>query len=242
MTQSAAVDACTLLNACYQSVLSTLSLEYQGYPFGSVAPFCLDASGQPLLLISDIAQHTKNLKADARASMIVFERGDDIQSCARLTLLGRVQALAEGDLAEADIEAAAERYYRYFPQSRDYHRTHDFRFYRLQVERCRFIGGFGRIHWLEGESVSVSNPFDAASELRMVQHMNVDHADALRHYCALLGLAVPEGASLQMAGIDAGGCHLLLGPRVVRLAFDQPVSTAVQAREALVALARRALP
>lgn len=233
MKEEAGKEARALLLEASQGVLSTLSKDMAGYPFGSVAPYCLDEKGRPLFLISEIAQHTKNLRADARCSLIVIAGGEDIQATARLTLVGECEPVPA-----ADVDAAAERYYRYFPESRDYHRTHDFSFFRLEAQRCRFIGGFGRIHWLDADSVLLANPFPGEREAGIVGHMNDDHADALRHYCQQAGMVVAEGVSPVMAGIDAEGMHLRLGQRLVRFVFAAPVATPLEARETLVAMAR----
>jgi putative heme iron utilization protein len=138
-----------LLLQSYQGVLSTHSQQLQGYPFGSVVPFCLDQQGRVILLISDLAQHTKNLKVDSRCSLLVFAESDDIQAAARLTLIGDAQPISDHEVA-----AIAARYYRYFPQSQDFHQIHDFSFWRITPVKYRYIGGFGRIHWAEPQLVS----------------------------------------------------------------------------------------
>jgi putative heme iron utilization protein len=218
-----------------RSILSTHSLEMPGYPFGSVAPYCLDGQGRPVILVSALAQHTKNLRADPRASLIVIAGGEDIQANARLTLLGEFSPVAA-----AEVEGLAERYYRFFPQSRDHHKTLDFSFWALSPVRARFIGGFARIHWLAPDKLLLPNPFDYARETDMVTHMNEDHAEALVLYCRQAGIAIPEGAAPVMTGIDAEGLHLRLGERVERITFAVPVTTPLAAREALVAMARAA--
>lgn len=233
MKAGSGAEARTLLLAAYQGVLSTHSQDMPGYPFGSVAPYCLDEAGMPLFLISELAQHTKNLRADPRCSFIVIGGGDDIQASARLTLVGDCTPLPE-----AEVEAAAARYYRYFPESFDFHRVHDFRFFGLRPLRCRHIGGFGRIHWLEPGAVLKANPFPAAAEAGIVGHMNADHGDALRHYCRQAGLTLPADEVPVMAGLDAEGMHLRLGARIARIAFAAPVETPLAARETLVAMAR----
>lgn len=233
MKAETGAEARALLLEAYQGILSTNSREMPGFPFGSVAPFCLDAQGRPLLLISELAQHTRNLRADPRCSFIVVGHGEDIQANARLTLVGECRPLADA----AEIDAAAARYYRYFPDSTDFHRIHDFRFFRLEPLRCRYIGGFGRIHWADPAAVLRANPFAGACEAGIVAHMNADHADALAHYCRQAGLE-PGERPLAMTGIDAEGIHLRLGARLVRIAFPAPAATPGQAREALVALAR----
>jgi putative heme iron utilization protein len=230
MTEKASKHARELLLKEYQGVLSTQSKAMPGYPFGSVVPYCLDAEGRPLILISRIAQHTRNLQQDARCSLLVGERGaDDVQSAGRLTLLADARQLED----PAEIEAAASRYFEYFPDARDYHKTHDFDFWRLQPVRARYIGGFGAIHWLD--QVARANPFAGAAEISMLEHMNAEHGSAIAHYVALNQL--PGTPPARMAGIDAEGFHLRIGARLYWLAFEQPCSTPGEVRQALVALA-----
>lgn len=233
MSQESRNEARALLLSAYQGVLSTHSKDMPGYPFGSVAPYCLNAAGEPVFLISELAQHTKNLRVDSRCSLIVIAGGDDIQANARLTLLGECIPVAP-----EEVDAVAERYYRYFPESRDFHKTHDFVFFVLKPVRCRFIGGFGRIHWLDTPGVLLPNPFVGERETGIVAHMNDDHAEALLHYCRQAGLSLLEDQAPVMTGIDAEGIHLRLGARIVRIPFAAPVRTPLEAREALVAMAR----
>lgn len=231
MIEKASKHARELLLKEYQGVLSTQSKAVPGYPFGSVVPYCLDGQGRPLILISRIAQHTRNLQQDGRCSLLVGERGAaDIQAAGRLTLLADGQRLDERE----QIEAAASRYFEYFPDARDYHKTHDFDFWCLQPVRARYIGGFGAIHWLE--QVTRDNPFAGEAEASMLAHMNADHAKAIAHYVALNGLPADQPARL--VGIDAEGFHLRVGQRLYWLAFMQPCATPLEVRQALVALAR----
>ena len=140
----AAAEARKLLLREYHGVLSTLSIDAPGYPFGSVVPYCLDRRGCPVLMISRIAQHTKNIQANPKVSLIVTQGEiDDIQSAARLTCLSDASRIREED------EDTPARYYRYFPNSQNYHKVHDFDFYRLELARARYIGGFGDIHWID---------------------------------------------------------------------------------------------
>lgn len=232
MSAEAIKNARLLLLKEYRGVLSTHSLAMPGFPFGSVVPYCLSEEGWPLILISRIAQHTRNLQAEPRCSLLVAERdAEDVQLNGRLTLMAEAR-----QLTEAQAENAAERYYRYFPESRDYHRVHDFDFWVLQPVRWRFIGGFGAIHWLE--QVALANPFAVAegSESGMLEHMNADHAAAIAHYVEQAGLpATPEA---RMVGIDAEGFHLRIGQVIHWLPFPSACSTAIEVRQALVAMAR----
>jgi putative heme iron utilization protein len=134
---------------------------------------------------------------------------------------------------EAAIEAAAERYYRYFPDAGNYHKAHDFDFWVLQPVRHRYIGGFGAIHWLD--QVTLANPFAGKAEASMIEHMNSDHAKAIAHYVQLTEL--PRSVPAHMVGIDSEGMHLRIGQAVHWLAFPSPCNTPTQVREALVLLA-----
>lgn len=231
MSVKAAKNARELLLKEYRGVLSTHSQALPGFPFGSAVPYCLDGDGLPLLLISRIAQHTRNLLADPRCSLLVGERGaEDVQAAGRLTLLAEARRLEEAEVAQA-----AQRYYRCFPESADYHLVHDFDFWRLEPVRWRFIGGFGAIHWLD--QVTLANPFATdGSETSMVEHMNEDHTKAIAHYVELAGL--PQYEPAQMAGVDTEGFHLRIGQSLYWLAFPTSCNNPGQVREALVTLAR----
>ena len=231
MSVKAIKHARELLLKEYHGVLSTHSKAMPGFPFGSVVPYCLDAHGQPLLLISRIAQHTHNLQMQPKCSLLVGERGaHDVQAVGRLTLLAEARQLQD----EAEIDAAAARYYRYFPASQDYHRVHDFDFWCLQPVRWRYIGGFGAIHWLD--QVALANPFAGALEQGMLEHMNADHAVAIAHYVALNGL--PSEVPAQLVGLDSEGMHLRIGQSLHWLALPTSCNTPAEVRQALVLLAR----
>eukprot|EP01132_Coremiostelium_polycephalum_P016123 gene16122-19424_t len=131
-----AKNARELLLKEYRGALATLSKAMPGFPFGSVVPYCLDAEGRPLILISRIAQHTHNLQKDPKCSLLVGEReADDVQAVGRLTYLAEAEKLED----DAAIEAAAERYYRYFPESANYHKAHDFDFWVLKPAIAHYV-------------------------------------------------------------------------------------------------------
>jgi heme iron utilization protein len=210
-------------------VLSTISLDVPGYPFGSVAPYCLDENGLPIVYISHIAQHTRNIMADPRLSLTVVEEdmnSDDVQA------RGRVTCIANGRQVDESVENAgvSARYFRYFPSSRQYDRTHDFTFFRLELVRIRFIGGFGQIFWLDPAEFIAKNPFSPVQELQIVQHMNNDHAGALKRYCG--------GVAATMVGIDSDGFDVLKSGKKVRFTFETPIHTMNDARQALIAMAK----
>lgn len=231
MSVNAAKHARELLLKEYRGVLSTHSKAMPGYPFGSVVPYCLNEQGQPLILISRIAQHTHNLQLDPKCSLLVGERdAADVQAAARLTLLAQARPLSE----PAAIAAAAARYYCYFPDAQNYHRTHDFDFWVLEPARARYIGGFGAIHWID--RLTLANPFEGAAEASMLEHMNADHVRAIAHYVQLAGL--PTHAPAELVGIDSEGFHLRIGQALYWLAFTAPCTSPGAVRQALATLAR----
>jgi heme iron utilization protein len=233
--RSSGARARRLLLREYYGVLSTHSVDAPGYPFGSVAPYCLDRTGQPIIQISRIAQHTKNILANPKVSLIVAEdEPDDVQAAARLTFLANAQSVTE------DWEDVAARYYEYFPDSRGYHATHDFDFYCLNLVRGRYIGGFGDIHWLKPADLLLANPFDHTEESRIVRHMNEDHVEAMRQYCRQAHIPLDKEQDPVFAGADAEGFHLRIGTKIARFEFVEQVSSVGEVRAALVAMARQA--
>lgn len=232
---SIARDARTLYAANQQGILSTMSRSVPGYPFGSVITFAPDHMNRPVILISDLAEHTKNIAGDSRVSITMIEGGDDIQASGRLTLIGDAAELPDNE----ETAELAQRFYRRFPQAIDYHKAHDFRFFRIEPVRLRYIGGFGKIHWVKQDDICVANPFDAKTEAGMIDHMNADHLDAMRDYCRLYGVD-PGDQAPRMSAIDGEGFDLMIGKRLLRIPFDQALRTATEVRQAMVALVKRA--
>ena len=127
-------------------VLSTLSDKLDGWPYGSLMPFALSAEGEPLVLLSTLAEHTQNLLNDPRVSLFVHDEAgtrENPQAAARATLI----CLAEA-LAGKESVAAGERYLERFPQSARLFQMGDFKLFKLKVERIRYIGGFGDMYWV----------------------------------------------------------------------------------------------
>jgi heme iron utilization protein len=134
-----------LLDRHASGVLSTLAADRDGHPFGSGVSFALDDDGAPLLLLSELAVHTKNLRRDPRASLFVTDDGPDAQAATRVSLLGRAAPLAAaGDAAGA----ARAAYLRRFPDAEVTLGLGGFALWRLEVAEARWIQGFGRMGWL----------------------------------------------------------------------------------------------
>lgn len=210
-------------------VLSTLSRRLDGAPFGSIAPFVLDHEGCPVILISTLAEHTRNLDADARCSLIAHPCAQDPQAAGRVTLVGRAERLP-------DKQAQGPRYLRYFPEAEGYFGMHDFHFYRVRVQAVRYIGGFGSIHWIDAADFAPPANSLGDSEDAILQHMNADHAHNLLAYCRHVHGVQP--AQARMVGVDVDGFDVRADDRLLRFDFEQPATDAGAVRQALVTLAK----
>jgi len=222
-------EARRFLRGQHAGMLATLSLKLGGYPFGSVAPYVLDQEGKPIIFISALAEHTKNIQHDPRVSLLANAPTDDAQARARLTLVGDAARMADQDSPKS-------RYLRYFPGAAQNLELADFFFYRIEPRHIRFIGGFGAIHWVAPQDFLAPSVGLGEQEEGIVAHMNRDHAENLRDYCRHYHGV--ESGDAEMLGIDCDGFDVRADGRVLRFEFSEPVLDATRARQALVAMAQ----
>jgi putative heme iron utilization protein len=226
-------DACRrLTRATDRAVLSTILAE-TGEPYASLVLLACTQAAEPLLLLSDLADHTKNLKAEPRASILLDGTGglENPLTGARASLQGPITKIH-------DPEALA-RFVRRHPSAGLYASFGDFNLYRMAPERAHLVAGFGRIHWTT-EDLVVDTDGEAlgAQEDGVVAHMNEDHCDAVGLYAnRILGLA---GVGWRLTGVDPEGCDLRRGGGVARIDFTRRVQDAEGARAELVKLVKRA--
>jgi putative heme iron utilization protein len=232
--------AMTLVSRARTATLCTIAREPVGYPYGSFVTFALH-DADPVFLISALAEHTRNLAADARASLLVAESvQSDPLANGRVTLLGRCAVVS--DPAEAD--AVRQAFLAAHPNAAYYVDYGDFSWWRLAVESVRYIGGYGRMSWVTSDEWRSAEP-DPLSEhaAAILAHMNADHAATMVDYARALTRA-HDATAATMTGVDRYGFEMSVvtarGPRPVRLAFSQPISTPEDARAELVALAKTA--
>lgn len=222
-----------LIRACDRAVLATALADGTAWPYGSLVLTACDHGAAPLLLLSDLADHTKSLQADDRASLLFDGTGglDDPLTGARASILGR--------LAKTDDPGHRARYLARHPSAGGYADFSDFNLYRMTIERAHLVAGFGRIHWLDATEVGTdATAALAEAEADIVAHMNDDHAEAVDLYARVLS-GMP-GSGWVMTGVDPEGLDLRLGGRTARLDFDHPVADAEGARAELVRLAGEA--
>ncbi len=216
-----------LLRRCARAALAT---SLRGAPYASLVLTAADLDASPLLLLSDIAQHSRNIAFDPRVSLLFdgAEAGDDRLDGPRLSVLGQARRCNDpGRLA---------RFTRLRPSSARYARFSDFQLYRVAVERAHLVAGFGRIEWIDGGEFLLTAdlaPF-AAAEAGLLDEINRDHRRALE---ALMRRRRGRGGSdWQVVGLDPEGADLRCAAAEARIEFAAAV-TAAAARAALLQLA-----
>jgi putative heme iron utilization protein len=205
-----------------------------GDPYCSLVNVATSADGAPLLLLSRLALHTRNILADPRISLMLDERkqGDPLEG-ARVMLMGKA--------AVTEDSSARMAYLRRQPEAEAFAGFGDFAFYRMTVERAHLVAGFGRIVDLKARDI-LTDVADAqalvAAEADAITHMNSDHADACGLYATrLLGAAAGEW---RCVGIDPEGIELQQGHTALRLFFPQRITAPGPLRAVLKQLVAQA--
>ncbi len=229
-----AATARGLLRRVDAGILSTMSVELPGYPFGSVTPFVTTHEGRAAIYVSEIAQHTHNMRADAKVCLTVTEDGGpgNQQALGRVTVIGDAR-----EVPAADEAAVAGRYFRFFPEARGYAGTHAFRFFWIEPVRVRYIGGFGRIFWVDPEDWILPTPEWAPDEDSIVAHMNDDHAASVVHIARQHGASDSDAT---LVALDSEGFHLRAGATVRYVPFSRVCTTSEDVRAAFIELSRAA--
>ncbi len=228
----------TLVAGSSRGALSTLAADPEGYPYGSVASYGLDDRGNPLFFVSLMAEHTQNAIRDPRASLLVAEpvaEGADPLASGRATLMGRLSTISD-----ADRPLARERYLAGNPTAEFYIDFGDFTFYRLDVESIRYVGGYGRMSWVDAADYADAEPDPlVAAAAGIIEHMNADHADAQVLFCRHL-LGRLDTTEATMSAVDRYGFEMIAvspaGRAAVRLGFPEECTTGDEVRKAMVAL------
>lgn len=226
-------EARRLMRAARLATLATLLDD--GTPYASLVKVASDGAGWPIIHVSRLAWHTRNLEADGRASLLFSAAagpGDPLQA-PRVTAIGRMSPCAES--------ACAERFLASHPDAAGYARFGDFSYWRMDIERCHAVAGFGRIDTFEADAVILPGALAEAIEQLTpdaLEHMNAHHSDALCLYATRL-LGQPA-ADWRATALDPDGVVLSDGKRSVRLDFPQVVSTAAELRWSLKRLAEEA--
>jgi putative heme iron utilization protein len=234
-----AEEARTLVASTRMAALATLSED--GSPWGSLVLFAPLEDGTPVLCLSTLAEHGRNITRDARASLVVGEAdvpGDPLDS-GRVTLAGVLETPVGDELA-----AARAAYKAASPASGLYGGFGDFTYYVLRIERVRWVGGYGRMDSTDADAFHAAEPDPVASGAAYaIEHLNDDHADALLLMARKLA-GHPDATAAKCVRIDRYGMDLHVqtprGFAEIRLAFAEPANRPGDLRAATVDLAKRA--
>ena len=224
---SPAWEARRLLRATRVGTLASVA---DGQPFASlVTPACAPDLSL-LLLLSDLSEHTRHLRAEPRCSVLVTGPpvGANPQTAPRASVTG---------LAERIVDVALKaRYLAVHPYAAIYADFGDFSLWRLQPLGGLYVGGFARAARLRAADLAPEPAAVAAIEAAatdIIAHCNDDHADAL---AAIAG----RPGDWRMVTVDVDGCDLAQGEQVIRIHWSAPVSDASGVRRELIRLAREA--
>lgn len=228
----------TLLETESVGTLATQSVRHPGWPFASVMPYALLPDGSPLFLISGMAVHTQNVIADGRASLLVMQSGSgaDPLGSPRATLLGSAHRIDEPE------ESVRQEYLRRHPSARHWIEYSDFSFFRLDVAHVYFVGGFGVMGWVErGDYATAAADPLAGAAAGIMEHMNRDHAEALRDITRRFGGL--DALDATIVSCDRLGFVVRVrtaeGMKGTPIAFPEAVTSREDARKTFVAMARQ---
>ncbi len=227
------LEAVNLYRSNNAAILSTISKKYEGYPFGSFITYVSDKNRTLLMYTSDIAQHTKNLKTNSKACVTIFKLDTeyDKQNSSRLTLMGDLK-----DVSEDSVEECQERFVKFLPESKKYSSMHDFKFYKLEISRIRWIGGFGDIAWINPKNWQDDQPRWAKDEKMMIDHMNDDHANVLQS--ALHAQHGIKDKKVNMIALSIDGYYVESKEDIYFISFEAPVFKPLDYRKVLVKQAK----
>jgi heme oxygenase (biliverdin-IX-beta and delta-forming) len=215
-----------------------------GHPYASLVAVACGIDASPLLLLSDLAQHSRNIAADRRVSLLFDGGGDHLPGPLPETAsddpLAAPRVSVLGEVERADDPRLLARFVARHPSAAGYAGFGDFHLYRVATGRGHLVAGFGRISWVEPAALRFTGDASAlaAAEAEIVAHMNADHADALTLYATRLLLR--SGTDWRMTSIDPEGIDLRREQETARLDFAAPILTPQEARRALVALVEQA--
>lgn len=223
MSERRAGAARTLLRAARQGMLAT---QAAGQPFASLVTPATAPDLSVLLLLSELADHTRHLRADPRCALLVTAPAPEPnpQTAPRVTVSGVAEL--------ADQPELRARYLAIHPYAALYAGFGDFRLWRLRPERGMFVGGFAQAARLHANELRVDAAIAAelaAAAAAVMDEWNRDRPEALTRMAG-------ESGAWQMVALDADGCDLARGERVVRVPWSAPVASASELSRELTRL------
>ena len=221
--------AINLLRNSSEGVLSTISVRNEGYPFGSFVTYITDVDRSVIIYASNIAQHTINLKENSKSCLTLFKIDDDLdkQNSSRMTLLGDLQSMPE-----KEIDETRARFEEFLPESKKYAAMHDFNFYRLHIDQIRWIGGFGKIAWLDNKDWKQFKPKWMSNQTSIIDHMNKDHTKNIS--ASLNAQHNVQDPEAKMFALSIDGYFVKSEDKIYFISFERVCKNAKEYKDILV--------
>lgn len=213
MNMNPGPDARRLLRRRHYGVLSTTSQQFPDYPYGSFVDYVTDHLGRPVILISALAEHTKNINHHPHVSLAVHDPGSQASDAPRLTLLGEAKLIGPDD-----AQHIRDRYLRYFPAAEEY-LSLDFAFYRIEPQHIRYIAGFAQACWIHNVDFLALGSHVAEAENALLEQI--------------------QGELAVLVGIDCDGCDIRQEGELQRIEFAEFAADVAAVRVQIQALAQK---
>lgn len=218
------------------AVLSTYQLyDKDSYPFGSITPFVLSDEGDVIILISDLANHTKNILKNNKVGLTVFDlKSKSKQASARVSLIGSAELLSEGHEKLSQIK---EKYFTFFPNARNYLKAHNFYFTLIKPKHIHYIKTFGEIYKFDVKNYWKCTPHSWPDQgKRAIDHMNESHKENLFKYAQdFLNI---EATEVELLSVDSEGFHMIVDKNIHYINFLQNAYSSNELRNAFIDLTK----
>ena len=231
------LEAIKLLRTSNEGVLTTISDKFEGYPFGSFITYITDRDRSVIIFASNLAEHTTNIKKNSKSCFTIFSIKDheNKQDNPRMSLLGDFIKVED-----SRREELKQKLKKHLPESDLYLELPDFNFYKMSVTNVRWIGGFGKIGWLNNDSWLKKDLEWIPAEKEIIEHMNQDHSKSIISTLSAQRNVKDEKAKMIELNIDGFYCES--HNKVYFLAFKRPCFTVDEIRKELIVQARENRP
>ena len=227
------LEAVKLLRTSNEGVLTTISDKFEGYPFGSFITYITDRDRSVIIFASNLAEHTTNIKKNSKSCFTIFSIKDheNKQDNPRMSLLGDFNKVED-----SRREELKQKLKKHLPESDLYLELPDFNFYKMSVTNVRWIGGFGKIGWLNNDSWLKKDLEWIPAEKEIIEHMNQDHSKSIISTLSAQHNVKDKKAKMIELSIDGFYCES--NNKIYFLNFKRPCFTVDEIRKELIVQAR----
>ena len=227
-------SAINLFRNSNEGILSTISAKKDEYPFGSFVTYISGRDRKIYFYLSDIAEHTKNIKNNPKSCLTISrnKKSGDKQDSERLTLIGNICLVDK-----KHVNFCKERFHTFFPESKRYAEFHGFNFYQLEIIHARWIGGFGKICWLNAFEWKETNNDWQNEEKNIINHMNSDHQNTIVD--ALMKQHNIKDNTVKMLSLTNDGYYTKAKEGIFFIQLNKMCKTSNDYRKELIKLAKQ---